>query len=170
MDTTRDGAFVVFGGSIITAYGLVSLATSYYLNGMTTLGTGDYLRLWALTFLVIAFGFATVLGGFLLASRGEWKRWGGAALSVIGSLMGMILALGLITTVAGLSSSISPYQVTSSQSAQFSLTLQIQVIGSIIAVFLGFPLAMYGMMAGVMHWFHEPDESPEPEAAMEPSP
>ena len=154
---------MVLGGSIITAYGLVGLDTSIILNGMTTLGTSDYLRLWALTFLVIVLGFVTVLGGFLIGSKGDWKRWGGAALSVIGSLTGLILTLALSTTVVGLSSSIG-YYANSAASAQFSVSYEIQNIGGIVAIFLGFPLAMYGTMAGVMHWRHEVVDLPEREA------
>ena len=156
------------GGSIITAYGLVGLDTSIILNSLTTLGTGDYLRLWALTFLVVIMGFVTILGGFLVGSKGEWKRWGGAVLSVIGALTGLILVLALITTVVGISSSIG-YVGNTGSSAQFSVSYEIQVIGSIVAIFLGFPLAMYGTMAGVMHWRQETIEIPEPEATTEPS-
>lgn len=170
MQRAKGGAYVVLGGSMITAYGVVGLATSEFLNSMTTLGTGDYLRLWAMTFLVIVFGFATILGGYMLASNGRWRQLGGAALGVIGSFGGMLFALALITTVAGINSGISYFAQSQSQSAQFSITYEIQIIGSMAVAVAGFPLAMFGTMAGITSRQPEstenlgPGESPEPSA------
>jgi hypothetical protein len=157
---TIGGAYVVLGGSVITAYGFAALLTSIDLNGLTTLSTGDYLRLWSMTYLVIALGFAAILGGYLVASNGEWRHIGGALLGVLGSLVGTILALGLITTVAGLESSIS-YFAQGSQSAQFSLSYEIQVMSCIAVVVAGFPLAMFGIMRGVADRGHESTQVPD---------
>ncbi len=156
---TRGGAYVVLGGSVITAYGLVGLATSNFLNAMTQLGTGDYLRLYALTFLIIVLGFATVLGGYLIASNGQWRHLAGAFLGVVGSLGGMILVLALLTTVVGLNQGFTTYGQTAA--AQFNAAFEIQVIGSIIAIFFGFPLAMFGVMAGITDRRHELAENPD---------
>jgi len=155
------GAYVVLGGSVITAYGLVGLLTSIDLNGLTTLATGDYLRLWSLTYLVIAFGFVTILGGFLITSNGDWKHVGGAVLGVLGALVGTILALGLITTVAGIGAGVGYLGQTAGQSAQFSLAYEIQIMSCIAVTVAGFPLAMFGIMRGIVDQRHEPMEGPD---------
>jgi hypothetical protein len=157
----RGGGYVVLGGSIIIAYGLVGLLTSIDLNGMTTLATGDYLRLWSMTYLVIVFGFATILGGYLIASNGEWKRMGGAVLSVLGSLVGLILGLGLISTVAGIDSGIGYIVQTGSQSAQFGLAYEIEIITCMAVVVAGFPLAMFGTMRGMMDRGRDSTQGPD---------
>lgn len=155
MRKTREGAFAVLGGSIQTAYAYVGIVTSNYLSILQQLPTGDYLRLWSLAFLMVVFGFAVILGGFMIASTGRWKVVGGGILGILGSLLGGIVSLALLTTSVGLNTP------TFNQPAQFSVASEILFIGCILTMFIGFPIGMYGSVGGV---FREEDErSEEPE-------
>lgn len=151
MRKTREGAYTVLGGSILLAYGFIGLATSNFLSSLTQLATGDYLRLWSLTILMFVCGFVVVLGGFLIASTGRWKNLGGGILGILGSLVGAILCLSLLLTVVGLSQGAA-----ASYSPQFNMSSELLVLGSIPAMFVGFPLGMFGSVAGVFL------EEPEP--------
>jgi len=82
-------------------------------------------------------------------------------LSVLGSLMGLILGLGLITTVEGIDSGIGYVVQASSQSAQFGLAYEIQIITCIAALVAGFPLAMFGTMRGVTDRVRESTQGPD---------
>lgn len=130
---------------------MIGLATSNFLNNLTQLATGDYLRLWSLTILMIVCGFVVVLGGFLIASTGRWKNLGGGILGILGSLVGAILCLALLLTVVGLGQGVGI-----SYSPQFETSSELLIIGSIPVMFVGFPLGMFGSVAGVF------SEEPEP--------
>jgi hypothetical protein len=145
------------GGSILIAYGFIGLAASNFLSNLTQLATGDYLRLWSFTILTIVCGFAVILGGFLVASNGRWKNLGGGILGLLGSLVGAILCLGLLFTVVGLSQGV----VGLSQGIQFTTSYELLVIGSIPAMFVGFPLGMFGSVAGVFLEEPEPVDNTE---------
>ena len=152
---TREGSFAVLGGSVIIAYGFVGVATSTFLSNLTQLGTGDYLRLWTLAILTIVCGFVIVLAGFLIASDGTWRVWGGGIIGILGSLIGVVVSLALILTIVGLEASNA---FTFGSNAQFNTSFELLVIGSIPTMFVGFPLSMYGSAGGVMSQDNESAE------------
>jgi hypothetical protein len=156
---TKEGALVVLGGAIIFSYGFIGLSASDYLTNLTQLATGDYLRLWALTFLVIISGFILILAGFLIASTGRWKTLIGGALGVIGSVMGGILTIGLLLTVLGIGQNVTGGL---NQTYLFSIASQLLFFGSFPAMFVGFPLSMYGSAAGIMKEREKMTDATEP--------
>ena len=147
MRRTREGAYAVVAGSIFFAYGFIGLAASDYLNNLTQLSTGDYLRLWSITFAVLISGFVLILAGFLMASAGRWRTIGGGVLGILGSMVGGILTLGLLLTVQGIGQSVA---ASYSQTYLFSITSQLLLFGSFPAMFVGFPLGMYGSATAIM--------------------
>ena len=147
MRNTREGGLVVLGGAILFAYGFIGLAASNYLSNLTQLATGDYLRLWTITFLVLISGFILILAGFMIASTGRWKTLGGGILGIIGSMMGGILTIGLLLTVLSLGQGVT---AGFNQSYLFSIASQQLLFGSFPALFVGFPLGMYGSASSIM--------------------
>jgi hypothetical protein len=143
---SREGAFTVLGGSILIGQGFIGLATSTNLSNLTQLATGDYLRLWTFTILLILCGFVVLVAGFLLASEGNWRVFGGGFLGVLGSVVGALACLGLILDIVGLGSNASNF----GSNPQFSVSYELLLIGTIPAMLLGFPLGMYGSAAGLM--------------------
>jgi MFS family permease len=147
---TRDAAYTVLGGSVLTALGFSALATSSYLNS-NQLDTGTFLRLWTATILVLALGFVVILAGFLMASRGRMRRVAGGILGVIASFACAFVVLILITTTAG----ITP----SSFNNQEPIAFDILLIGTIISLFVGFPLSMFGSVPAIVERERENESS-----------
>jgi hypothetical protein len=127
---------------MVTALGFVALVTSNYLNSVQ-LDTGTFLRLWSATLLVLILGFVIILGGFLMASTGRMKKVVGGILGVLASFAAAFVTLILITTTVGINS----YNIGSS--AQLSLASEILFVGSILVLFVGFPLGMFGTVSAI---------------------
>lgn len=159
---TRDGAFTVFGGAILTAFGFVSLACSSYLSGAIQLSTGDYIRLWSDSILAVVLGFLVILAGDLIASKGRSRKVWGAVMGTIASIIGGFNSLVLTLMVVGVQS--QSFVITSSSSAQLGAAVEILILGCIITLFVGFPFGMFGSAPGVMERESELLESTESSA------
>ncbi len=107
---------------------------------------------------MVASGFLAIAGGFLIASVGSWRVFGGGVLGILGSILGALMSLALLTTTVGLSQNIAGFGPT----AQYSVSYEILFIGCIAAMFMGFPLGMYGSMAGIVG-----EEAEQPSQAAE---
>ena len=149
----RDSAFTVMGGSISLALGFTALAASNYLSS-NQLDTGTFLRLWASTLIVPILGFVVILAGYMMASQRRTRRVAGGILGVIASVMNAFVVLALIAVTFGIGSGFS-------QPAQESVVLEILIIGSIVALFVGFPISMFGTVPAIVD---RETESIEPES------
>jgi hypothetical protein len=137
------------GGSIFVALGFAALVTSNCLNSFQ-LDTGTFLKLWTATILVPLLGFVVILAGFLTASSGRTRRLAGGAMGVFASIIGAFVSIILITTTAGVDQTITSSLEYNASYAQFSVAYSILTIGSIIALFFGFPLGMFGSMPAIV--------------------
>jgi hypothetical protein len=126
---------------MVIVLGFTALSTSTYLSS-NQLDTGTYIRLWIATILILAFGFLIILSGFLMATSGRMKRAAGGIMGVIASFAGAFTTLILVTTTAGIT--------TFGTSPQLSLALEILFVGTIIALFAGFPLSMFGTVSSIV--------------------
>ena len=139
---------------MLTALGLTALVTSNYLNS-SQLDTGTFLRLWSSTMLVLVLGFAVILAGFLMASKGRTRKLAGGILGVLSSFIGAFVNLVLITTTAGINPNYG-------LPAELGVAYELLIIGSIIALFVGFPLSMFGTVSSIVEREPESETSEIP--------
>lgn len=148
----RNAAFAVLGGSIYTAFGFVSFATNYFMSSNRA-GTGLTPELWASTIVALALGFVVILSGYLMASEGRGKRFNGGIAGVTASLAAPIVALIALTSTVKFSS-------TAAATPQLGVTSELLFFGTIIALFIGFPLSMFGTV-GAMTEARPPEDAAE---------
>lgn len=153
---SRDAAFTVLGGSVTAAYGFTALVTSTYLNS-SQLPTGTFLALWTSTILVLALGFVVIVSGYLMAASGRLKRIAGGVMGVLAAFSVAFVDLILVTTTFGINPSLS-------SSSQYVLASELLFVGSIIALFLGFPLSMFGTVSAITERNSKDETSEIPEA------
>lgn len=154
----KSAAFTVMGGSILTALGFAALVTSTYISS-SQLDTATFLRLWSSTIIMLALGFVTLLGGFMIGTSGRMKRIAGAILAVIASFAGAFVSLILVTTTAAIASGV----INPNGAPQFALGYETLIIGTIITLFVGFPLSMFGTVNAIT------EREPETETSAIPS-
>ena len=77
-----------------------------------------------------------------MATNGRMRRVAGGILGVLASLVGAFMTLILVTTTAGISPQVG--------SARLGSALEILYIGSMITLFLGFPLSMFGTVSAIV--------------------
>ena len=155
---SKGGAFAVMGGSIIAAFGFAALVTDTYI-GSGQLDSGTYFRLWSATALVIALGVLTMAGGVLTGGRGDRRRRVGVVLGVVASSAGAFASLLLIMIISGAGEALSG----SSALAQLSLGYEILFAGSIITLFAGFPLSLFGAASAYAEGEDEVEPAADPE-------
>lgn len=135
-----------------TAFGFVAFATTYFLTSNRA-GTGPSTELWATTVLALAVGFVVMVSGYLMASEGRGKRFNGGIVGVTASLAAPIVDLFAFITTLGISPA-------STASAQLGVTSEFLFFGTIIALFIGFPLSMFGTVGAITE--ERPPEEQEP--------
>lgn len=126
------------------AQGLVALVSTSLLSEAITLSTSQFLALWAETIFVIVIGFLIVVSAVLIGSNDDFNVMVGEAVGAVSSLVGAILILVLLNTNIGLTYT----QVTNplNYSPQLATFNEFLLLGSIITLFLGLPLALVGSL------------------------
>jgi hypothetical protein len=157
----RSGALAVLGGSIFMALGMVALGTTTYLSSSNQLATSTYLRLWLSTFSVAFLGLLIVVSGYMMSSNGRLKRVVGGVVSVISSFTAAYISFILISSTASISAAFGvQFQ---SPSAEFQIGFWILLIGSMVALFVAFPVTMYSSVPAIV------EREPETETSEIPS-
>ena len=142
--------------------GFAGVISSHYLSNAIQLATGDFITLWTEAFLVCLFGFVVVVAGFLIAGSEGTRCLVGGILGILGSFVGAFVSLALVMETVGLAQSASGFSSLSLNSAQMSTSYEILFIGCILILFVGFPLAVFGSVPGILVKKTEPIESGEP--------
>jgi hypothetical protein len=136
----------VLGGTILMAYAFSALFYSDYLTSSTQLETGAFLSLWGDTYISLVVGVLVIVAGVLVDSKRMIAKWAGGIIGVSCSIGGAVNALVLTQAVVTFSGNAS----LSSEASHLGMATVFLFIGTIAALFVGFPLGFSGAISGVM--------------------
>lgn len=142
---TKYFAFTVLGGAIILSFGFAGGVASSYLSSAVQLSTGMFLRIWAEAILGMVIGSVAIVGGGLMATEGKTAKESGGVLGIISSVAGAMDSLVLLTTFVGAQTEVIVI------SPQLEVSYSVLYLGSILALFVGFPIVMFGSVAGLLY-------------------
>ena len=136
-------AAVVYGASVFLAYGFIAIVLGSLLSASISQTVGLYTRYWGECILAILMGFFLILTWVLMSSRNTTRAQMGGTVGVLASIIGALDSLVLLDTATGIN--YSPYFYTSQLYSGFpALVFDMLTIGTMIVLFVGFPLGMAG--------------------------
>jgi len=146
--------WAVFSSSLFLACGLTAMALGGYLGNYLASQTGEFLRIWEQTGLMIVVGVISLVAAILLGSNKRRNFIIGAAVGAIASLAGVIVAFLLLITFTGIPS--FAYASVNTPDTQGIILFLAFVISSLLSAFVGFPFGLAASIATIT----EKEESP----------
>lgn len=134
MDKTTYFTMAVLGCSIFLSLGFIALGSLATITSVSYSDSTVTFAQWAETFAAIAVGFGLLATGWLVGSENRSRTRLGGVIGILVAIVGALNALAL-----------------SAVSSSFGSNLSIYVpFGSILVLFIGFPLAMAGSVGGLL--------------------
>ena len=124
---------MVFGASVFIASGFLDIIFASNLS--SSVSSGTHLQAWGESIGIVALGFALIVSAVLVGAS-KWPS-AGVMLGVLASLIAEVLPVGILNTPYSLN--IGTIQAPAAAYASF---------GSILALFIGFPMGMAGSFGG----------------------
>jgi len=143
LESKTSGSLVLFGAAAYLAFSFSCLAFNANLASSTSSGTA--LQIWAEALVVVVLGVALVVSGALIGLD-RWPSYAGA-LGAFASILGALLIISYYLTAASVGIN----------NASAGASASLIDIGTIIALFVGFPIGFMGSFGGL--WKAEQDNA-----------
>jgi hypothetical protein len=134
---------VIYGASVFLAYGFIAIFLGSLLSASISQTFDLYVRFWGESILAILMGFFLILAGWLIGSRNTASVRIGGLVGTLASIIGTFDSLVLLNTATSISYS-PVYNANLIVSDLPSLVFVMLFIGTMILLFVGFPLGMVG--------------------------